>query len=134
MTSTSSSPAAANLAQAQYRYGDWGPAYLLRGPQSDLGVFRIPPGEEMSNHYHARTEESFVCLDGEVTLWTACREQHTLRAGDVHRCVPGEMHYFVNEAAEPFRAVFVKAPYNPEDTIQVPWHPGEPVPEAPSID
>ncbi|MFH5821980.1 cupin domain-containing protein [Georgenia sp. AZ-5] len=114
---------------APYRFGEYGPGYLLRGPRTDFGVVRLRPGDDASNHYHAQIEETFVGLEGEATLWLNCTERYVLRAGDVYRCEPGEMHYFVNESGSDFRALFVKAPYDPADGVQVPWTPGEPVPD-----
>jgi mannose-6-phosphate isomerase-like protein (cupin superfamily) len=82
----------------------------------------------MPNHFHANVEESFFVFEGEATLWMNCTEKFTIKVGDLYRDEPGEMHYFVNETDEPFEALFIKAPYDPTDTIQVPWTPGEPVP------
>jgi mannose-6-phosphate isomerase-like protein (cupin superfamily) len=115
---------------APYRFGEYGPGYLLRGPRTDFGVVRLRPGDDASNHYHAQIEETFVVLEGSATLWINCTESYTVGAGDVYRCEPGEMHYFVNETDADFRALFVKAPYDPADGVQVPWKPGDPVPEA----
>ena len=115
---------------APYRFGEYGPGYLLRGPRTDFGVVRLRPGDDASNHYHAQIEETFVVLEGSATLWINCTESYTVVAGDVYRCEPGEMHYFVNETDADFRALFVKAPYDPADGVQVPWKPGDPVPEA----
>ncbi|QAB18762.1 cupin domain-containing protein [Leucobacter muris] len=114
--------------KAEYRFGEYGPGYLLRGPRTDFGVVQLRPGDDASNHYHAQIEESFVVLEGTCTLWIDCERSYRLCAGDVVRCDPGEMHYFVNESDELFRALFVKAPYDPADGVQVPWVPGDPVP------
>ena len=35
----------------------------------------------------------------------------------------------MNNSDSDFRALFVKAPYDPEDGVQVPWVPGDPEPE-----
>jgi hypothetical protein len=35
------------------------------------------------------------------------------------------MHYFVNEGTTDWQAVFIRVPYDPSDTIVVPWVPGE---------
>ncbi len=118
----------ARIAEATYRHGDWGPAYLVQGPTSDIGVLLLRPGDAMDNHLHERCDESFVVLEGECTLWVDCTERHTIRAGDVVRCAPGEMHHLVNESDADLRLVFVKSPASPGDTVVVPWRPGEPVP------
>lgn len=114
---------------APYRFGEFGPGYVIRGPRTDFGVVRLRPGDSAGNHYHAQIEETFVVLEGEATVWLDGREKHSIRAGDIFQMEPGDQHYFVNETDGDFRALFVKAPYDPDDSVQVPWEPGEPEPE-----
>ena len=120
------------VADLVYKHGTHGPGYLSRGPFCDLGVIRLRPGDDYRNHYHAHSENSFFTLEGEVTLWSDCRERFTLRPGDFHRCDPLEMHYFRNEGETDWRAFFVRVPYDPSDTIVVPWTPGDPPPAKPT--
>jgi quercetin dioxygenase-like cupin family protein len=119
-------------ADLTYKHGTHGPGYLARGPSCDVGVIVLRPGDDYRNHYHARSENAFFTLEGEVTLWSDGREAFTLREGDFHRCDPLEMHYFVNEGAATWRALFVRVPYDPTDTIVVPWLPGQPPPALPT--
>jgi quercetin dioxygenase-like cupin family protein len=114
---------------ADYRFGDHGPAYLLRGPRTDIGVVLLRPGDDVVNHYHANVEESFYIIKGEGTLWVDCAEMHTITPGDVYQSPPGEMHYFANNSDTDFQMLFIKAPYDPNDTVPMPWTPGEPVPQ-----
>lgn len=113
---------------AEYRFGTHGPAYLLRGPRTDIGTVLLRPGDDVVNHYHANVEESFYIIEGAGTLWIECREPHVLKVGDLYQSDPGEMHYFVNDSGADMRLLFVKAPFDPNDTVPVPWVPGEPVP------
>ena len=46
----------------------------------------------------------------------------------LHRCDPLEMHYFRNEGETDWQAFFVRVPFDPSDTIVVPWHPGDRLP------
>lgn len=117
---------------AQYRHGEWGPAYIVQGPTSDIGVLRLRPGDEMVNHIHRHCDESFYVIEGAVTLWVDCKERFDLVVGDVYRCEPGEMHYFVNEGADPMRLLFIKSPASPGDTIPIEWRPGEPAVTPPA--
>lgn len=114
---------------SQYRNGDWGPAYVIEAEHIALGVMRLRPGDEMANHIHRTCDESFVVLEGEAELWTDCRDQHLITVGDVHRCVPGEMHYFRNSSGAAFRCLFIKTPASPGDTVVIPWQPGQPAPQ-----
>lgn len=116
------------MSKTEFRFGEYGPGYMLRGPRTDFGVVQLRPGDDAANHYHAKIEESFVVTQGSCTVWIDCEKSFELTVGDVVRCDPGELHYFVNNSEELFQAVFVKAPYDPHDGVQVPWVPGEPVP------
>lgn len=121
----------ASMNGVEYRNGEYGPAYLILGPTSDIGVLRLRPGDEMANHIHRHCDESFIVIEGEVSLYVDCGERQTLREGDVARCAPGEMHYFVNESGAPMRLVFIKSPQSPGDTVTIPWAPGEPAVTVP---
>jgi len=118
-----------NLRAVQPRWGDWGPAYALQGPSSDIGLLTLRPGDEMTNHIHRHCDESFIVISGEVTLWVDCERRFALRTGDVCRCGPDEMHYFVNESDQLLEMIFIKSPQSPGDTINLVWQPGQPRPE-----
>ena len=119
---------AAKTSDAGLRFGDWGPAYVLEGPRTLIGVCHLRAGDEMTNHYHAHHEESFLVLEGEVEVWMNCTDRYVLKVGDVHRCDPFEMHYLRNESSQLMRLLFIKAPAVPDDRVDVPWQPGDPVP------
>lgn len=114
--------------EAEFRFGDYGPGYLMRGPRTDVGIVRLTPGKDAANHYHAAIEETFYVIKGKCDMWIDGRTKYELTPGDVYRCDPGEQHYFVNTSDEDFEAIFVKAPYDPEDGVPVPWVVGEPAP------
>ena len=114
------------------RHGDWGPAYVIQGPSSDIGMLTLRPGDEMPNHIHHYCDESFIVLEGRATLWVDCANAVTLTPGDVYRCVPNEMHYFTNDGEQVFRMVFIKSPASAGDTVNLPWTPGAPAPQVPA--
>lgn len=116
----------ASLQDPDYRHGEWGPAYLIQGASSDIGVLRLRPGDAMANHLHRHCDESFVVIEGEATLWIDCITPHSMTPREVFRCVPGEMHYLVNDSEADFRCLFIKSPASPGDTATLPWIPGEP--------
>lgn len=107
------------------RNGDWGPAYVIQGPSSDIGLLTLRPGDEMPNHLHHHCDESFIAVEGRATLWVDGSQRFELTPGDVYRCAPEEQHYFVNEGDAVFRMVFIKSPASPGDTVTLPWRPGE---------
>lgn len=117
-----------SMADPAYRHGDWGPAYLIQTPSSEVGVLHLRPGDAMPNHLHEHCDETFVVLEGSASLWVDAATRHPLTPDLVYRCVPGEMHYLVNDSDAPFRCVFIKSPASPGDTVTLPWVPGEPVP------
>jgi len=114
------------------RNGDWGPAYIIQGATSDIGLLTLRPGDAMTNHIHHFCDESFIIIEGEATLWVGCHDEFPLSPGDVYRCSPDEMHYFFNSGTDIFRMVFIKSPASPGDTINLPWTPGQPIPTVPT--
>jgi len=116
------------VSTANLRFGDWGPGYLWQEPRSHIGVCLLRPADIFANHYHARHEETFLVLEGKVTLWVNCQDRYLLQTGDLFRLDPGELHYLSNDGELPCRLVFIKAPGVPGDKIDVPWQPGEPFP------
>ncbi|MDQ0614066.1 quercetin dioxygenase-like cupin family protein [Microbacterium sp. W4I4] len=115
----------ASTENPEYRNGEWGPAYLVNGSSSDIGVLMLRPGDEVENHFHNHCDETFIALEGECTLWIERAYRHTMRTGDVYRCEPGEHHYLINETGSAFRLLFIKSPSSPGDTHAEPWNPRE---------
>jgi len=113
-----------NEIKNEYRFGNNGPKYLARGPRSDFGIVMLQPGQDFPAHKHARIEEAFFTIEGQVHLYLD-EQCHVLKVGDYMRCDPGEVHYVVNKGDVPWKAVFVKAPYDPKDGVNVDWKPEE---------
>ncbi len=105
-----------------YRFGDHGPKYLQRGPFTDIGVVTLQPGQHFPAHKHCKIEENFLTIAGEVHMYVDEKLQ-VLGVGDFVRCEPGEAHFVVNRGKEPWKAVFIKAPYDPTDGVTVDWTP-----------
>lgn len=106
-----------------YRFEDHGPKYLQRGPRTDFGVVTLQPGQHFPSHKHCVIEENFLTIAGEAHMYVD-GELQVLSVGDFLRCEPGETHYLINNGAVAWKAVFVKAPYNPTDGTPVEWEPG----------
>ena len=114
-----------NENEHKYRFGDHGPKYLTTGPNVDLGVVVITPGEEHPCHKHIKQEESFLGLEGECAVYVDGKKI-ILKKGDYLICEPGEAHLFRNESDKNFKAVFIKAPHLDEkDSVYIDWQPGE---------
>lgn len=114
-----------HIDKVRHRNGEHGPGYLERGPAVDLGVLRLRPGDATINHFHRNLEESFMVLEGRAEMWLDTERCIELEPGHFYRSAPGEMHYFRNHSTRIWRALFVKAPFDPADTNAVPWEPDE---------
>ncbi|WP_456410216.1 cupin domain-containing protein [Oceanithermus sp.] len=115
--------------EVEYRFdGVSGPKYLLRGPRSDFGMVVLMPGEDFPTHYHREVEENFFTLEGKVDIYIN-GEKFTLRPGELCHVPPKHPHYLINRGDTPWKAIFVKAPYDPKDKVDVDWLPGQPFPE-----
>lgn len=111
-------------ADADLRFGDWGPGYLVQGDDAAFGVVVLRPGDEFANHLHEHHTESFVVLEGRAEIWLDRDTRRVVAAGDVLRAEPREEHFVRNPFDETFRAVFVKTPWVDGDKIDRPWTPG----------
>jgi len=108
-----------NEKDREYRFGKSGPKYLLRGPKVDFGIVRLLPGEDFPGHYHNVVEENFFVLDGEVDFLINGKIKHHGVAGDLLHIPAPESHYLKNNGSVPVKIVFVKAPYQPEDKVDL---------------
>ena len=55
--------------EREYRFGDSGPKYLMRGPRSNFAVVKFNPGQDFPAHYHEIMEENFYVLEGKILTW-----------------------------------------------------------------
>jgi len=108
----------ANENELEYRGGDSGVKYMLRGPNLDWGVIRLKPGESMAGHYHNETEETFYLKAGSATFVSG-GEEMAVGAGEVLRFEPGEDHGIRNDSDAVVDIVFIKYPYKPDDKVDL---------------
>ena len=114
--------------EVEYRFDDVsGPKYLMRGPRADFGMVVLMPGEDFQTHYHRTIEEDFFTLEGSVDIYIN-GEMWTLEPGVLCHVPPLNPHYLINRGDVPWKAVFVKAPYDPKDKVNVEWLPGDEMP------
>jgi mannose-6-phosphate isomerase-like protein (cupin superfamily) len=104
----------------EYRFGDSGPKYLLKGPNIDVGIVIIQPGQDFQNHHHTTCEEVFYVLEGAIDFYIN-NVKVPVKNGDLLQLRPYESHYLINNSHELFKAIFIKSPHVLEkDTIIVP--------------
>jgi mannose-6-phosphate isomerase-like protein (cupin superfamily) len=102
----------------EFRFGDWGPKYLFRGPHLDWGVIILKPGACLKPHYHEQVEETFYFLEGEPKI-VIDQKQYRVKQGDAFRIVPPEVHDIINDTDSPVKMVMIKYPYIPSDKVDV---------------
>ncbi|WP_129691627.1 cupin domain-containing protein [Gottfriedia acidiceleris] len=93
-----------------YRFGDNGPKYLTKGPNIDIGVVVLKPGQDFQNHYHTVCEEIFYILEGQIDFYINGNKVPTI-PGDMIQCRPGDAHYLINQTDKTFKALFIKSPH-----------------------
>lgn len=107
-----------NEADCEFRHGDHGPKYLMRGPHLDWGIIVFRPGQALGKHCHSQVEETFYFLEGRP-LMVVGDEEHRVVPGDVFRLEPPECHNIINDTDADTRLVFIKTPYLPDDKVDV---------------
>lgn len=108
-----------NEKDRKFRFGESGPKYLMRGSNIDFGIVRLIPGETLQNHYHNHIEENFYILEGEIEFLINNEKTFKATPGDLVHIEPTESHLLKNVREQAALAVFVKAPYDPDDKVDV---------------
>ena len=102
----------------EYRFGDSGPKYLRKGPRQSAGIVVLQPGQDFKNHYHNIMEESFLILEGKVDI-DIDGKVYTCEPGFLITAEPGETHHLMNNYDKPMKAVFMLAPFQLQDKVEV---------------
>lgn len=100
----------------EYRHGDYGPKYMIRGPNIDWGILKLKPGQEMGPHGHLEVEETFYVIEGTGKVIVNDHE-HEATAGDAFLVEAQEKHDIHNTGSTPMKVLFIKVPYKPDDKI-----------------
>lgn len=108
--------------QRDYRFGDSGPKYLLRGPRMNFGLVVLKPGQDFNAHYHNIMEENFFVLEGELEIHID-EEIHHCKKGDFIHVEPKKVHYLINRGDSDFKAAFMLSPYQESDKVNVDYKP-----------
>jgi quercetin dioxygenase-like cupin family protein len=102
----------------EYRFGDSGPKYLMKGPRSNFAIVQFQAGQDFKAHYHNIMEENFYILEGEVDI-EVDGVAHTLKKGQMIHIEPKEVHYVVNRSNGPVKMVSTLAPFQEVDKVEV---------------
>lgn len=102
----------------EYRFGDSGPKYLMKGPRVNCGVVVLKPGQDFRAHYHLQMEENFFLLEGKLDIYVDDKLT-TFEAGELVHVEPKEKHYLINRYDQPAKAVFALGPSTPDDKYEV---------------
>ena len=101
-----------NEKELEYRKGDSGVKYLMRGPSIDWGVIRLFPNEKMADkpHGHETIDETFYFVEGDGIMVIDGKD-YDAPEGSIFLITPKEMHNIRNESASPIKIVFIKGDY-----------------------
>ena len=102
----------------EYRFGDSGPKYLMKGPKYNISVVRFNTGEDFTAHYNEIMEENFYVLEGKIDIYVDSSKV-TLSKGQFIHIEPKEVHYVKNPYDKPIVMVSTLAPYQEVDKIEV---------------
>ncbi len=100
----------------EYRNGDSGVKYLMRGPSIDWGIILLKPGELMGRHGHNEIDETFYFIEENGVMFVDDKEYNAPQ-GSVFLVEPKEYHDIKNTSDKPLKIVFIKGDYKPNDKI-----------------
>ncbi|MBY9018549.1 MAG: cupin domain-containing protein [Candidatus Lokiarchaeota archaeon] len=103
----------------EYRKGDSGVKYLMRGPSIDWGIILLNPGEAMADvdHGHHEVDETFYFVEGNG-LMIVNGKKHDAPQGSVFLIEPNEIHNIKNNSEDQLKVLFIKGEYKPEDKYE----------------
>lgn len=107
-----------NEKEREYRFGNSGPKYLMKGPRMNFALVQFQPGEDFKAHYHNIMEENFYILEGEVDIVVDGKPYH-LTEGDLIHVEPDEIHYVINNSGAPVKMISTLAPYQEVDKEEI---------------
>lgn len=107
-----------NENEKEYRFGESGPKYLMKGPRMNFALVQFKSGQDFKAHYHNTMEENFFILDGEIDIVIDGKVNH-LKKGDLIHIEPGEIHYCINNSKADVKMVSTLAPYKEVDKVEV---------------
>lgn len=107
-----------NENEREYRFGDSGPKYLMKGPRMNFAVVQFQPGQDFKAHYHNVMEEDFFILEGKIDIVVE-GTVYTLKQGDLIHIEPSESHYCVNPYDAAVKMISTLAPYQETDKVEI---------------
>lgn len=107
-----------NEKDKEYRFGNSGPKYLMKGPRMNFAIVQFQPGEDFEAHYHEIMEENFFILEGEVDI-VVDGTTHHLSQGQFIHIEPNETHYVMNNSDKPVKMISTLAPFQDKDKCVV---------------
>ncbi len=107
-----------NESDREYRFGDSGPKYLMKGPRMNFAIVQFQAGQDFKAHYHNVMEENFYILEGEVDI-VVDGVTHHLTKGQLIHIEPSEVHYVVNHSDGVVRMISTLAPYMDVDKVEL---------------
>ena len=103
--------------EKEFRFGDSGPKYLMRGPRIGCGVLVLKPGQDFKGHYHKVMEENFFILEGDLDFYID-GEKTAVHSGELIHIEPRESHYLMNNYDKTAKAVFLLGPWTDPDKFE----------------
>lgn len=108
-----------NENEREYRFGNSGPKYLMKGPRTNFAVVQFQAGEDFTAHYHNIMEENFFILEGEIDIVVDGAVNH-MKQGDLIHIEPGEVHYCINNSTGVVKMISTLGPYQESDKVDLP--------------
>ena len=107
-----------NESEKEYRFGDSGPKYLMKGPRMNFAVVQFQPGQDFKAHYHNIMEEDFFILEGEINI-VVDGTVHHLKQGDLIHIEPLEVNYCFNPYGQTVKMISTLAPFQEADKVEI---------------
>ncbi|MDD7022810.1 MAG: cupin domain-containing protein [Aeromonadales bacterium] len=107
-----------NDKEKEFRFGDSGPKYLMKGPRLNFAVVQFQPGQDFPAHYHNIMEENFYIIEGKIDIVVDGKVNH-MEKGDFIHIEPKEVHYCINNYDKKVVMISTLGPFQQQDKVEV---------------
>ena len=107
-----------NVNEKEFRFGDSGPKYLMKGPRLNFAVVQFQPGQDFPAHLHNIMEENFYIMEGEIDIVVDGKINHMKKDDFIH-IEPGEVNYVKNNSDKKIVMISTLGPFQESDKVEV---------------
>lgn len=102
----------------EYRLGDHGSEYLMKGPRVSFALVQFLPGQGFKAHLHNIIGENFYIIEGKIDIVMGGVAHH-LTPGQFIHTEPHETHRYISHYGRSVKMISTLASYQGVDKAEI---------------